>query len=283
LLAEIAALERQIEEHRRRLKSEQQIIDEVLCREFGYPLAEHLSRQRERFFTKPLVAMAAGSTLRNSSRFHHPAFEFVTSFFAKVPHEPVRRFLSVPIRLGATATKDDFVEEGDAFYVHPGATKTQGVIQSEDCYEVVSSFFDEHKRRVGLQPGDVIINRSGEALGKVALFDGEFPAVASDFTMRVRFNLDANPRFMWYFFRSVMFQAQIARELRGASMPNVFPGQIGRMLVATRSRSAQDALARTISDELESLRAWQARIAAAQRRIHELIDAAVESGAALSP
>jgi hypothetical protein len=66
-------------------------------------------------------------------------------------------------------------------------------------------------------------------------------------------------------------------------MPNVFPGQIGRMLVATRSRSAQDALARTISDELESLRAWQARIAAAQRRIHERIDAAVESGAALSP
>jgi restriction endonuclease S subunit len=277
-------LVRQIEKHekdiaraRAGVKDEQEIINEVLCCELQYPLAEHLERERARHFVKPFDALAAGFTLRNSSRYHHPDFEIIEQFFSEVSYVRVKRYLAVPIRLGATAKKGDFVEEGDAYYVHPGATKTQGVIQLEDCHQVTDVYYEQHQRRVGLRPGDVIINRSGEAHGKVAVFDSDAPAVASDFTMRVRVNEDANPRFLWYFFRSVIFQAQIAREVRGASVPNIFPPQVEQMLVVECSRTRQDALVEQVDAELNKLRTARERMVTKHQEILALIDVAANS------
>ena len=220
--------------------------------------------------------MAAGFTLRNSAKFHHPDFELTERFFARTPHERVKAFVAVPIRLGATATKGDLIEEGDACYVHPGATKKQRAIALEDCHQVTQEFYDAHQRRFGLRPGDVIINRSGEALGKVAIFEhGDEPALASDFTMRVRFNDRMNPRFAWFFFRSVMFQAQILRELRGSSVPNIFPPQVERMHVVTCARPRQNALAAQITTALAALDTHRAAIESKRKEIDTLIDTAI--------
>jgi restriction endonuclease S subunit len=145
----------------------------------------------------------------------------------------------------------------------------------EDCHQIMANYYEEHKTRAGLRPADVIINRSGEAHGKVAFFDSDSPAIASDFTMRVRFNEDANPYFMWYFFRSVMFQAQITREVRRASIPNIFPSQIEQMLIVECSRSQQDSIAKQVGGELEKLRATREQMAAKLREIQALIVAAV--------
>ena len=46
------------------------------------------------------------------------------------------------------------------------------------------------RRRFGLRSGDVLINRSGEALGKVAYFASDEPAVFSDFTMLRMYSKD---------------------------------------------------------------------------------------------
>ena len=69
--------------------------------------------------------------------------------------------------------------------------------------------------------------------------------------MRVRVNADANPRFMWYFFRSVMFQAQIDREIMGASVHNVFPSQVEQMLIVGCNKKRQDTVANRITAELD--------------------------------
>ncbi len=136
----------------------------------------------------------------------------------------MKAFVSIPIRLGATATKGDFVGKRHSLLCPPRWTKRQEVIATEDCHQITEEFYAATWRRFELRAGDVVLNRSGEALGKVALWDSEKPAVASDFTMRIRFNGERmNPRFAWFFFRSVMFQAQIQRELRGSSAANIFP------------------------------------------------------------
>jgi hypothetical protein len=275
LLTQIEAIENSISAARSGVQEPEDIINEILCPEFGYPLQEHRERVRERHFVRTLGTLAAGFTLRGSAKFHHPDFELTDRFFAKVPHERVKAFVAVPIRLGATATKGDFIEDGAAFYVHPGATKRQEVIRTEDCHEVTQEFYDVTQRRFGLRRGDVLINRSGEALGKVAIWESDEPAVASDFTMRVRFNSRMNQRFAWFFFRSVMFQPQIERELRGSSIPNIFPPEVERMLLVTCKKSKQDALAREITAELDRRTNALASIESKRAEITKLIDDAI--------
>lgn len=272
LVESILKIETEIEHARSSIRSEQSVIDEIMCKTFRYPIAEHLERTRDRYYSASLASIAKGFSLRNSPKYHHPDFDLVLDFFSKVPHVRVKRFLSVPVRLGATAQRGDFIEEGEAFYVHPGATKFQGVIDPEVCYQVSGEFYEKTRRRAGLLPGDVLINRSGEAYGKVAFFDSEVPAVASDFTMRIRFDAKANPRFMWYFFRSIMFQSQIAREVRGASIPNIFPAQITQMFVVECSRTQQDEVAQQVGFSLEQLRQTRMKIDQKLQSIHRLIE-----------
>jgi hypothetical protein len=275
LVSRIEKLEQTIASEQKKVKSDQLIINEMLCREFGYPLAEHLKRERMRYYTKELGAISAGSTLRSSSRYHHPDYELLKGFFLSVPHVRVKKYIAIPIKLGATAKMGDFVENGEAYYVHPGATKKQGVILLEDCYQVSGEYYDTNRRRAGLIRRDIIINRSGEALGKVAYWDSTEPAVASDFTMRVRVNADANSRFMWYFFRSVMFQAQMYREIMGASVNNVFPSQVEKMLIVECDRKRQDAIASKITAELDKVRTARTKMEMDRGRIQTVVDMAV--------
>lgn len=276
LSSRIGEIEEEIGKAEGTLRTQEDIINEILCAEFRYALKEHREREREKYFTAGFHAMMAGFTLRSSANFHHPSFELTEHFFARTPHERVKAYVSIPIRLGATATKADFVEEGAAYYVHPGATKRQEVIATEDCHQVTEEFYAATHRRFGLRAGDVVINRSGEALGKVALWDSEEPAVASDFTMRIRFNSERmNPRFAWYFFRSVMFQAQIQRELRGSSVSNIFPPEVQQMVVVSSKKTKQDALARDITTELQRRTDALMSIESKRADISALIDKAV--------
>lgn len=276
LVSKIQEIEVAIAKATAGLRKPEDVINEVLCAEFNYPLKEHRERGRAQQFVSSLQAMCAGFTLRCSANFHHPSFELTEQFFARTGHERVIAFVSIPIRLGATATKADFVEDGGAYYVHPGATKRQEIISTDDCHQINNEFYGATQRRFGLRPNDVVVNRSGEALGKVALWDSEEPAVASDFTMRIRFNREKmNPRFGWFFFRSVMFQAQIQRELRGSSVPNIFPSEVEQMLMVSCNRTKQDALVDEITDELERRAKSLASVQSKKAEITALINEAL--------
>jgi restriction endonuclease S subunit len=105
------------------------------------------------------------------------------------------------------------------------------------------------------------------------MFASDVHALASDFTMRVRVNEKSNAHFAWYFFRSVMFQAQIARELRGSSVSNIFPPQVQQMFVVDCSLEKQNSLAREIEDEIAGIRKAKRRVLVMQGEIHDLIQA----------
>lgn len=250
-------------------------INEILCDAFHYPLAEHKARERETKFNRRLSDFGHALTLRGSSRFHHPDGALLDSFFAQTPHEPLKNFIAVPIRLGATLTQGDLDEDGEAYYVHPSAVRYQGHIDVQECLRVPLSFYESNKRRNALKSGDVIVNRSGEAAGKVAFFDAEEPCLFSDFTMRVRLSPRMSPVFAWYYFRSVMFQQQVNREKRGMSLPNIFPTQVARLLVPKASREMQDDLAQTTTAALKALQNDRDAIEAGRAEINSLIEAAL--------
>lgn len=125
----------------------------------------------------------------------------------------------------------------------------------------------------------MLINRSGEGtIGKSGLWDSDEPALASDFTMRLRFNDRINPRFAWFFFQSVMFQAQVTREKRGmGNMTNIFPPEVERMLVVTCRKSKQDALVRGVTAELDRRTNALGPIESKRAEITKLIDDAIRA------
>jgi hypothetical protein len=251
------------------------IINDILAAELKFPLKQFQDRPRSREFGAKLSAMRESFTLRNSAKFHQPDYEFVEEFLTHQPHLPIKAYISVPIKLGATATKADFIDDGEAYYVHPGATRSQGRIDLEECYRVSQEYYDVNAKRAALRPGDVIVNRSGEALGKVAMFDSSEPAIASDFTMRVRFSNKMMPEFAWYFFRSVLFQSQIEREARGPSLQNIFPPQLERLLVVACTAERQRQIARAIADALGKVDAARAQIVGLRGDVFSAIERAV--------
>jgi|GEM_PF-2544430 len=281
LLPQIRGIEKEISQARAQLRNNADVIDEILAQEFHYPLKDHKETARRHQYVGRLSAAAVGFELRNSAKFHHPDFNITKDFFAKTPHSKIKSFITVPIRLGATIKKTDFVEGGAAYYVHPGATKSQEVIRLEDCYQVSQEFYEDTARRFGLVKGDLVLNRAGEGtIGKSGLWDSDEPAIASDFTMRIRFNDEINRRFAWFFLQSVMFQAQVAREKRGmGNMTNIFPPEVERMLIVDCHRDRQDEIARAITKELAKLAAHRESIETKRQEVVALIEAAIHKPA----
>ncbi len=112
-------------------------------------------------------------------------------------------------------------------------------------------------------------------MGKVAYYDSDEPALFSDFTMRLRFNARMNPLFAWLYFRSVMFQAQLFRELKGASLPNIFPSQVERLLVVACDRSRQDDLVKSIMADLKKQADAKRKLQDKINEIHVAIESEV--------
>ena len=279
LVAAIHTLETQMTMARAALARPDAVIDEVIGREFGFDGAAYVAArgdpERARVFARPLRAGAASFVLRGSVTYHDPGFEPVATFWRRTPAVRLRSQVALPVRLGVTVTQAELQEGGDAYYVHPGATKHQDIVALEDCYRVGDEFYATHRRRFGLAPGDLIVNRSGEAVGKIALWDAALPALASDFTMRVRFGPQMHAQFAWYFMRSAPFQAQIRRERQGSSVPNIFPPQLGAMWLPLCSPERQAMIAQEIAQRLAGIAETKRHIDALLGNIQAGIQAAV--------
>lgn len=280
LIHQIEILESNISAARVRLRQPGDVINDILCQAFKYPLAEHKARERERSFTRRLSQFSEGFTLRGSVKFYHPNYELTDAFFARTPHKRVKAYLAVPIRLGVSLLREAMDEDGEAFYVHPGAVRYEGQITPADCHPISQDFYEKNQRRAALKIHDVVIARSGEGtIGKVGLLVLDEACIFSDFTMRLRFNATLNPQFAWYYFRSIMFQAQIEREKRGmGNMTNIFPSQVEQLLVVECSREQQDALAEQISAELAAVEYERQHIEARRKEIDLLIESALQPG-----
>lgn len=99
-----------------------EVIDEILCAEFGYPLAERRGRARLRHF------LGRSERWRLATRFGTPQisppdFELTERFFARTPHERVKAFVAVPSGSAPSNEGRTPLRIGNAYYVHLGATE----------------------------------------------------------------------------------------------------------------------------------------------------------------
>jgi hypothetical protein len=95
-----------------------------------------------------------------------------------------------------------------------------------------------------LQPGDVVLPRSGEgSLGKhrVAVFLGDQPAGVGSFVDLIRLQ-GLNPFYLAAFLKSSLGRAQVSRVANGVGVPNISFDEIRNLQVPALPAKAQRAL-----------------------------------------
>lgn len=199
----ITPIENQIADLKKGIKDVQSIVDEVLQKEFNFDYDKFNQLKKVDRFNMPLDCFALNPDLRFSAKFHRPAGDFVMQELLRITSKKFKHFLAEPIVLGASISPSDFDENGDFYYISMATIKNYSV--ETDDSQLVSQKYALSNLNKKIQKNDIIMNRSGVAIGKVALVEDNEKGIFADFTMRIRLER-YNQLFAYYYMRSSYFQ-----------------------------------------------------------------------------
>lgn len=214
------AIEKEIEAIESSIKKNDEIIDDVFNREFRFTMDEFNRIKRAKRFSANYRKLSNNADLRFSAKFHRDSGTFVMQELMSRTGKKIKHYLAEPIVLGASISPDDFDKYGDAYYISMASIKTLSV-ELDETQHISQEYFEKNQSKT-LRKNDIIIARSGVAIGKTAIVKNDFPGVFADFTMRIRLK-DYNPEFAYYYFRTTYFQYLIEIYKKGLQNQNIFP------------------------------------------------------------
>lgn len=267
--AGILPIETKIVELHSSVVKEQHIIDNVFQNEFGFDYTTFSALKKERKYSISHCSFSNNPDLRFSAKFHRKAGEFVMSQLTALTDKKIKHFLAEPIVLGASVSPSDFDENGEAYYVSMATIKTLE-IELDDTQLLSSEYFAAHTKKT-LMPGDIVIARSGVAIGKTALVKNEFAGVFADFTMRVRLS-NYSPEFAYYYFRTSYFQYLIEIYKKGLQNQNIFPIVIQEFPILDISLEEQQRIVDEIQTAIETQNSIKLKIAELRIQIDTIIE-----------
>lgn len=109
-----------------------------------------------------------------------------------------------------------------------------GYIDLDTARSVSKDFYEKNKLRAAIKKNDVLINSTGDGtIGRVAVFNYDFPAVVDGHITILRFK---DPQIAWFigaFLMSDYGQKQISRYINGSSgQVEIYPQDISRIWVS---------------------------------------------------
>lgn len=183
-LAAAHAIEKEIETIESSIKKNGEIIDDVFNREFHFAMDEFNRIKQEKRFSANYRTLSNNADLRFSAKFHRDSGNFVMQELTSRTDKKIKHYLAEPIVLGASISPDDFDKDGDAYYISMASIKTL-TLELDDTQHISQEYFEKNQSKT-LRKNDIIIARSGVAIGKTAIVKNDFPGVFADFTMRIR-------------------------------------------------------------------------------------------------
>lgn len=271
----IAIIENQIADLKKRLKDVQSIVDEVLQKEFNFDYDKFNQLKKVDRFNMPLDCFALNPDLRFSAKFHRPAGDFVMQELLRITSKKFKHFLAEPIVLGASISPSDFDENGDFYYISM-ATIKNWAFNTNDA-QFVSNAYSAGKKEKTIKKDDIILARSGEGtIGKVALIEEEsLKAVFADFTMRIRL-INYNVKFAYYYMRGTYFQYLVEIYKKGlGNNTNIFPIVIREFPLIDIPLVEQQRIVEEIQTEIDKQNEIKNRIAKLRRDIDQIIENAM--------
>ena len=241
------AIEKEIETIEASIKKNNEIIDDIFNREFRFTMDEFNRIKQAKRFSANYRTLSNNADLRFSAKFHRDSGNFVMQELTSCTDKKIKHYLAEPIVLGASISPDDFDKDGDAYYISMASIKTLSV-ELDETQHISQEYFEKNQSKT-LRKNDIIIARSGVAIGKTAIVKNDFPGVFADFTMRIRLK-DYNPEFAYYYFRTTYFQYLIEIYKKGLQNQNIFPVVIREFPMLDISLEEQQRIVDEIHTEI---------------------------------
>lgn len=273
IVSQIEPIEKKIKELKSQIAPAQEVMNRVFAREFGFDLEKFEELKKVKNYYLDLAGFANNKDLRNSVAFHRKSAQFVMSELKKVTNSKIKHFIVEPIVLGASISPADFNENGDYYYVSMATVKSYALELDES--QLVSNDYAKMNLNKAIKKNDIIMTRSGVAIGKFALVEDDAKGIFADFTMRIRLK-NYDPLFAYYYFRSEYFQHLIHTNKKGLQNKNIFPSQIQELPMIDISLEKQQRIVLEIKTELDKQEEMKKKIEAERNRIDEIIEKAVK-------
>lgn len=275
IVAQIEPIEKRIKELKAQIKPQQEAINKVFAREFGFDLEKFEELKKTKNYYLDLSSFANNKDVRQSVKFHREAGIFVIEQLKNISDKKIKNFIAEPIVLGKSVSPSNYDDTGDYFYVSMANIKNWK-FESEDARLVSKEYSDKNKNKTVVK-GDILIARSGEGtIGKVALIDDEdLQGIFADFTIRIRLQ-NYNPLFAYYYFRTDYFQYLIEVNKKGlGNNTNIFPSQIQEFPIIDISLKDQQKIVDEIKAELDEQEEVKKKIEAERNKIDVIIERAI--------
>ena len=269
IITQIEPIEKKIKELKNKIAPAQEIINKVFAREFKFDIEKFEELKKIKNYYLDISIASKNKDLRNSVVFHQKSVQFVMSELKKITKTKIKHFIKEPIVLGASISPSNFDENGDYYYVSMATVKNY-CLELDDS-QLVSSEYAKNNMNKAIKKNDIIMTRSGIAIGKFALVNNEVNGIFADFTMRIRLE-NYNPYFAYYYFRSEYFQHLIHSNKKGLQNKNIFPSQIQEFPMIDISLKAQQKIVNEIKTELDKQEEMRKTIEAERNKIDEIIE-----------
>jgi len=271
VLSKTSPIEKEITHLRIRVKKPKETIDKILSQKFGYALDEF--EEPVKTFGLKLSDLSRSLQLRLSTKFNHPKYEGFFKILEKHKTIRLKKVLSEPSKLGKSPEYDD---EGKARYISADVIK-ELKIDLDGAKTLSDDFYAKYKYRYSLKKWDLLMARSGEGtIGKVALFEydtEEYPAIFSDFTMRIRPDSEKiNPQYLYYYMISFLFQPFVEMKKKGmGNMTNIFPSQVETVPLICPSLKEQNRIVNKIEAKITEQRNLQMKLNRLELEIERIV------------
>ena len=270
----ILDIEKKIADAKSKIKTSQEIIDYTFQHEFGFDYEEFENLNSKRNYISEQAAFSNNPDLRFSAKYHRPAGMFVANQLTSLFDKKIKHFLAEPIVLGASISPNDFDEAGRAYYVSMATIKTLALVLDET--QLVSDSYFEKKKAKSIKKNDIIMARSGVAIGKTAIVNENFDGIFADFTMRIHFDeTKYYPQFAYYYLRSKYFQYLIEIYKKGLQNQNIFPIVLQEFPIPDISLKEQNRIAHNIYLEIEKQEQIKSEIEDLRLQIYEFIESII--------
>ena len=272
ILATIAPLEAEIASLKATKIPEIDIINKVLGKELGLDWEKFEELKKIKQYKANLSDFSKNVDSRMSYNFHNKVHYYILDLLKAQSSKRLKNFLNIPITLGASISPSEFDEECDCFYISMATVKSYA-FNSEDA-QTVSKKWENENISKKVCKNDIIMTRSGAAIGKFALLDEEINGIYADFTMRIQLK-DFNPQLAYYYFRSIFIQTIVHSQKKGLQNKNIFPNQVQEFPMPDWSLEKQSKIATLIKEQIDAQKIIDEQILKKQHQILQIVENAV--------
>jgi len=273
-IKQIEPLEEEIQNLKSQKKEHLEIINDVFSEALKFDWDKFNEIKKEKVFISNLLRFSNNIDLRFSYNFTHKSHQYLKDFLFSKTNKKIKDFVKENIKLGKTISPTQFDENGDCYYVSMATIKNYKI--ELDDSQLVAKNYEKDNLIHKLKLNDIIVSRSGVAIGKFALVENDINAINADFTIRIRLDeTKINPLFAYYFFRSDFTQELIHFNKKGLQNKNIFPNQLQEFPMLDFTLEHQQHLVYKIKTKIDSQKDIDEQIQNKQNEISGIIEGCI--------